>query len=69
MTADLTSYADLFDAGYTQDALKELVEAHTLFAFVRGGDLPGPAELGVPSAAYLNGLSEAAASCAASPWI
>ena len=60
MTADLTNYADLFDAGYTQDALKELVEAHTLFAFVRGGDLPGPAELGVPSAAYLNGLAEAA---------
>jgi len=60
MTADLTSYADLYDAGYTQDALKELVEAHTLFAFVRGGDLPGPAELGVPSAAYLNGLAEAA---------
>ncbi len=60
MSADLTNYADLYEAGYTQDALKELVEAHTLYAFVRGEDLPGPADLGVPSAAYLNGLAEAA---------
>jgi len=60
MTGDLTTYADLVGAGYTQDALKELVEAHTLYAFVRGEDLPGPAELGVPAAAYLNGLAEAA---------
>lgn len=60
MTADLASYADIYEAGYTQDALKELVEAHTLHAFVRGLDLPGPAELDVPYAAYLNGLAEAA---------
>lgn len=60
MTDDLATYADLIGAGYTQDALKELVEAHTLYAFVRGEDLPGPAELGVPAAAYLNGLAEAA---------
>jgi len=60
MTDDLATYADLGGAGYTQDALKELVEAHTLFAFVRGEDLPGPADLGVPAAAYLNGLAEAA---------
>jgi translin len=60
MVGDLTAYADLNDAGYTQDALKELVEAHVLSAFVRDQDLPGPVELGVPSAAYLNGLAEAA---------
>jgi len=60
MVGDLTAYADLNDAGYTQDALKELVEAHVLYAFVRNQDLPGPVELGVPSAAYLNGLAEAA---------
>jgi translin len=60
MADALTTYADLYEAGYTQDALKELVEAHTLFAFVRGGDLPGPVELSVPAAAYLNGLAEAA---------
>ena len=60
MVGDLTAYADLNDAGYTQDALKELVEAHILYSFVRGQDLPGPLELGVPPAAYLNGLAEAA---------
>ena len=60
MVNDLAGQPDLYYTGYTQDALKELVEAHTLYAFVRGGDVPGPAELGVPSAAYLNGLAEAA---------
>jgi translin len=65
MVADLAQYADLYEAGYTQDALKELVEAHVLSAFVRhqGADAltaPGPQELDVPTAAYLNGLAEAA---------
>lgn len=60
MSADLAQYADLYEAGYTQDALKELVEAHTLYAMVQSQPLPGPAELYVPSAAYLNGLAEAA---------
>ena len=60
MVADLGDYPDLYYTGYTQDALKELVEAHTLYSFVRGEDLPGPEELYVPSAAYLNGLAEAA---------
>ncbi|MGE5603562.1 MAG: haloacid dehalogenase, partial [Nitrososphaerales archaeon] len=58
--ADLAEYGDLYEAGYTQDALKELVEAHTLYAMVRGRPIPGPADLQTPSAAYLNGLAEAA---------
>ncbi len=60
MVVDVAMYHDLFEAGYTQDALKELVEAHVLYAFVRGAELPGPAEIGAPAAAYLNGLAEAA---------
>lgn len=60
MIADVVTYQDLFEAGYTQDALKELVEAYTLYAFVRGAELPGPADLKVPAASYLNGLAEAA---------
>jgi translin len=60
MSGDLAAYADMYEAGYTQDALKELVEAHVLYTFVRGEDLPGPTELGVPVASYLNGLAEAA---------
>lgn len=69
MTSSLSTYADLNEAGYTQDALKELVEAHVLYAFVQSspgpdgtgrGDLPGPTELDVPPAAYINGVAEAA---------
>lgn len=60
MIADLATYHDLYEAGYTQDALKELVEAHVLYAVVRGGELPGPGQLNIPAAAYLNGLAEAA---------
>jgi translin len=63
MSADLANYADLYEAGYTQDALKELAEAHLLYAFVHaeGNEpAPGPDDLGIPAAAYLNGLAEAA---------
>ncbi len=60
MMGNLTAHGDLNEAGYTQDALKELAEAHVLYAFVRGDDVPAPAQLGVPAPAYLNGLAEAA---------
>jgi translin len=60
MVADLEDMPDLFYTGYTLDALKELTEAHLVYAFVNGGDLPTPQELGVPSSAYLKGMSEAA---------
>jgi translin len=60
MSGDLSEHADLNEAGYTQDALKELVEAHMLYAFVRGTELPGLADVRVSIAAYLNGLAEAA---------
>ncbi len=60
LMADLEDYPDLFYAGYTQDALKEYVEAQAVHAFIRDGSLPTPAELGVESPAYLKGLAEAA---------
>ena len=60
MSADLEGYPDLYHAGYTQDALKEYVEARAVYAFITDGDLPTPVELGVESAAYLKGLAEAA---------
>lgn len=53
-------YPELFYSGYTQDALKERVEAHLTNAIVRGQPLPDAEALGVEGAAYLNGLSEAA---------
>jgi translin len=60
MTDDLAPYPDLWYAGYTQDALKELVEAHVTLALASSGDVPSPSTLGVPYPAYLNGLCEAA---------
>jgi len=57
---DLEAFPDLYHAGYTQDALKEYVEARLVFAFETGGEVPGQAELGVEGPAFLNGLAEAA---------
>lgn len=60
LQTDLSPFPELFYAGYTQDALKEWVEASIVYAIVTGRPLPGPRELNVPEAAYLNGLAEAA---------
>jgi translin len=60
LVVDLEPYPDLYYAGYTQDALKEYVEAQVAHAFIRNGTLPTPGELGVQPAAYLKGLAEAA---------
>jgi translin len=54
------AYADLYYSGYTQDALKEVVEAFCTHAIVRNLPLPSPDDLNVESATYLNGLAEAA---------
>ncbi len=54
----LAQYPDLYFAGYTQDAIKEFVEASITFALVQNQPLPGPEELDVEIATYLNGLAE-----------
>jgi translin len=56
----LAKYPDLYFAGYTQDALKELAEASIVFALVGEQPLPDAQKLGVDAAPYLNGLGEAA---------
>ncbi|MCS7070105.1 MAG: haloacid dehalogenase, partial [Anaerolinea sp.] len=60
LRAIVADHADLYHSGYTQDALKEVVEAYAMAALVRGERLPTPAELRVDGATYLNGLAEAA---------
>lgn len=60
MTEDLADFPDLYYAGYTRDALKEVTEAHLVFALIHHDPLPTPDELNVPNNAYLGGLSEAA---------
>jgi len=60
MVTPLAAYPALYHAGYTQDSLKELVEAHVMYAVARGTDLPIPSALFVTGATYLRGLCEAA---------
>ena len=60
MVEPLADYPVLYHAGYTQDSLKELVEAHLVMSVVRGTQPPAPDELYVAGAAYLRGMSEAA---------
>jgi len=56
----VAGFPDLYFSGYTQDALKEYVEAHCTFALVRDEDLPTLEALNVEPSTYLNGLAEAA---------
>ncbi|MFC1988817.1 haloacid dehalogenase, partial [Chloroflexota bacterium] len=51
---------ELSNIGFFKDAQKEFVEGNTVLAIVSGKPLAFPDELGVDSAAYLNGLGEAA---------
>ena len=58
LRSDLKEYPDLFYAGYTQDALKEFVEANVTCALIQNQPLQTPGELGVENSTYLNGLAE-----------
>ena len=60
MVDPLSDHPLLSQAGYTQDALKELVEAYLVYSVVRGVEPPAPDYLFVTGAAYLRGMSEAA---------
>ncbi|MGI8827757.1 MAG: haloacid dehalogenase [Chloroflexota bacterium] len=58
--ADLRDHPDLYWAGYVQDSQKEIAEAYLVSAMIQGVPIPGPTDVGVEPAAYLNGLAEAA---------
>jgi translin len=55
---NLKDHLDLYYAGYTQDSLKEFVEAKVTCALILNHPLQTPEELGVEEATYLNGLAE-----------
>src|SRR5262249_16690557 len=55
---DLEGYPDLYFAGYTQDSLKEFVEASVTCALIQNQPLQTPEELRAEDATYLNGLAE-----------
>ncbi len=56
----LRNHPNVYWAGYVQDAMKEVAEAAITLAVVAGRPLPGPEQLGVEDAAWLNALAEAA---------
>jgi translin len=58
--AALAPHPSLAAAGFLHDAEKEFAEARLTSALVHGESLPGPGELRVGLAAWLNGLGEAA---------
>jgi translin len=58
LRSGLQNHTDLYYAGYTQDALKEYVEANVTCALIQNQPLPTPEELGVEGFTYLNGLAE-----------
>jgi translin len=60
MREGVTAYPDLYHSGYTQDALKEVVEAFLTSAMIRRQPLPTPQMLQVEDSTYLNGMAEAA---------
>lgn len=60
MIAESQVYPDVYYAGYTQDALKELAEAHITQAIILQEPLPMPEQLGIELPAYLNGMAEGA---------
>jgi translin len=60
MVAGVRDHPDLYEAGYLQDALKEVAEAFLMYAIIRGEEAPTLETLEVSAEAYLNGLAEAA---------
>lgn len=58
LRAALADHPLLYWSGYVQDAQKEYAEARITYAVITGEPLPGPGDLGVEDAAYLNGMGE-----------
>lgn len=59
MRRNLAGHPDIYFAGYVLDAQKEIAEAWVFAAIVERRDIPGPGELDVEIAPYLNGLGDA----------
>ncbi len=60
MVAGVQEYPAFYYAGYTQDSLKEYVEANLTYALMKNSSLATPEQLNVEQNTWLNGLAEAA---------
>jgi len=54
----LKEYPEFYFSGYTQDALKEYVEARLTINFLENKPLPSPEEMGMEYSTYLRGMAE-----------
>jgi translin len=54
----LREFPETFFAGFLQDAQIEYVEARCTYAIIRGEPFPGPTDLQIMEAPYLNGLGD-----------
>ena len=55
----VSMYSELRNSGFIRDAQKEFAEGSITLALATEKQPPGPDELGIDAAAYLNGLGEA----------
>ena len=60
LSRDSKPFPDIYFAGYTQDSLKEYVEAALTYALMQGESLPDSTALNVEANTWINGLAEAA---------
>lgn len=60
LVADVKAHPNLYFAGYTQDAVKEFVEANLTYELIRKRPLSTPEQLDAEGSTWLNGLAEAA---------
>lgn len=51
-------YPEIYFSGYTQDALKEFVEARLTINIISNEALPMPEDMGIEYATYIRGLAE-----------
>lgn len=58
LSGELADYPNIYWSGYVQDAQKEFAEANITLAIIAEREWPGPDELGVEGAVYLNALGE-----------
>ncbi len=60
LVTDVKAHPNLYFAGYTQDAVKEFVEANLTYELIRKRPLSTPQQLDAEGNTWLNGLAEAA---------
>jgi translin len=60
LISELRDHPNIYWSGYVQDAQKEFAEANIVLGIISGRSVPGPDDLAVENAVYLNGLGEAA---------